>query len=331
MLNDVAVDGSSRSRLRAAVQAQLEDEEDVQADDVLLGRFFEILDDHRYANEAAEGIGAAKVHFIVLLGEYERRCRDEGDYAMAEAFADIERTIRDEEKARRVGGENEDRHAARLRLVAAHDAQFAEYTNSWDLCMEEFEQKGKAAIENLASTHGQQLEALESSTGQRRDITKKKWSKELIQLRERQTMLAEQKLYVMVRMSPCLGFPSMLYLAQPLYGSPSSGPLQAQATKDKADKLEAEEKAKMNSGLDKSLERNRESLLARQDNEANAMAKRITGKRTKLEKRRVLDTDKLLLRNRNIVKAYDEESRSRFRRIEGSVDQAVRGTAGISG
>ena len=87
----------------------------------------------------------------------------------------------------------------------------------------------------------------------------------------------------------------------------------------------------MNSGLDKSLERNRESLLARQDNEANAMAKRITGKRTKLEKRRVLDTDKLLLRNRNIVKAYDEESRSRFRRIEGSVDQAVRGTAGISG
>lgn len=90
VLNDVAVDDFSRSRLRASVQALLEDEiEDVQQDDVLLSRFFGVLDGHRYAavpsldnSKAAETV---KAHFMGLLIDIERRCRDEGDYVMGES------------------------------------------------------------------------------------------------------------------------------------------------------------------------------------------------------------------------------------------------------
>ena len=311
--NDVAADDSTRSCLRRAVQALLNGErEDVQQDNVLLSCFFDVLNNHRcVAEPSLESCKAAKTHFLGVLNDYEQRCRDDGDYIMAAAFGDMESTIRGEEEARRVGAEKKDRLAARLRLVAAHETQLAEYNNSWDLCLEEFEHEGKSIVDRLATTHGQQLEALEHSVQeQRRDNARRKWSKELIQLRERQTMLAEQKLYVMVRSHSARAFQMFL--------SPPPATLKAQETKDKADTLEADELASMNSGLNKSLQMKRGSLLKQQENEANVMAKRIDCKRAELAKRRILDTEKLLLRNRNILKAYDAESRSRCRKIEDS-------------
>ena len=75
----------------------------------------------------------------------------------------------------------------------AHEKQILEYEEKWTIVMDEFEQNSRTHMNELSRTHQEQLDALKTEMVDIDVQSKpdKKWSIELIDLREKQGKQAE--------------------------------------------------------------------------------------------------------------------------------------------
>ena len=146
--------------------------------------------------------------------------------------------------------------------------------------MQEFELKSQKQLSELDQTHQQQLQLLEQSISDESNNlkSKKKWSKDLIQYRRRQLLMADQQRYQ-----------------------------EAQQTKLVSDALEEKELSAMNSTTDTSLMRRERTMKKQHQAEMDVLMKRIESKRREYAKQRNVDCDRLLQRNKNIQSSFDSK------------------------
>ena len=146
--------------------------------------------------------------------------------------------------------------------------------------MQEFELKSQKQLSELDQTHQQQLQLLEQSISDESNNlkSKKKWSKDLIQYRRRQLLMADQQRYQ-----------------------------EAQQTKLVSDALEEKELSAMNSTTDTSLMRRERTMKKQHQAEMDVLLKRIESKQREYVKRRNVDCDRLLQRNKNIQSTFDSK------------------------
>ena len=144
--------------------------------------------------------------------------------------------------------------------------------------MEDFERKSQEYTKELEETHLQQLTALQQSVSEEVDTKPIKWSRDLINYRKRQTLLAGQHHYQ-----------------------------EAQQTKLAGDALEEKERSNRNSSVYSSLKRREQAFRTRHRAEMDVLTKRIDSKRREFEKQRDEDCAKLVQRNKNIQASIDSK------------------------
>jgi len=163
---------------------------------------------------------------------------------------DAEHSLRKEEEERQINLLRQKHNHDRTRLVDAHQKQYLEYEDKWTIFMDEFEQNSRKQVNELSRAHHEQLDALKVEMLDTADGVeskpKKKWSIELIQLREKQEKHARNQNFV-----------------------------EAQHTKEIADSLEEKERLKIDSTTDNSFQLKQQNLMKKHQKETDALTKRI--------------------------------------------------------
>lgn len=211
------------------------------------------------------------VEFIAILEEYRGKCEQDGNYLEAERADGQLKTLRKQEKKRQSKGLKARQIAERQDVQIAHNLQFTDFNQSWDRYMEEYDGMAQSYIRQMTEEHAVNLKAFQEQVHQ--DILDRppKFSKELIEMRRRQHMLARTKNYG-----------------------------EAQKVKSIADDMEDKERLRMNDDYKSIFERREHKFRLQQQTELQALLKRIDGRRKEHVKQRNLDSKRLLQRNRNV-------------------------------
>ena len=239
-----------------------------------------------------------KYHFIRIINEYREKCTDEGRYLLAKEFMAHDKNLRQELQLQQVELVQNRYNRDKSKLVAAHEQQAEEFKESWDKFMTAVEEKAQDHTSEVEEAHKQQLVMLEQSLSEENSNTnkpKKKWSKELNSLRERQMLLAERQRYQ-----------------------------EAQLVKVNANALEEKERCLQNLNTDTSLTRQTSALKKQQKAEFDVLAKRLENKRQQYVKQRDQDLAKLVQRNKNIQSTFDQRMHAECAKLASSIDQYVK-------
>ncbi|KAJ1459013.1 hypothetical protein M885DRAFT_512169 [Pelagophyceae sp. CCMP2097] len=218
------------------------------------------------------------MEFLRILEQYRRKCEGEGNYLEADrAHQQLELLRRQEEKRQQ--------KAVRARQVAerqdvqiAHNMQYTDFNAAWDKYLEEYDRMAQIYIQQMTEKHASNL--LEFQRQLQSDMAERppKWSRELLEWRRRQHMLARSKNYV-----------------------------EAQRIKKIADKLEEKERLNTEESSGSLFARKEAQFRSQQQAELQALLKRIDARRKEHLKQRTLDSKRLLQRNRNVQSVLESK------------------------
>lgn len=153
----------------------------------------------------------------------------------------------------------------------AQRAQFLEFSQAWDNYMSDYEATAYLSLEKLKEKH--LLEFQQFSEKIQKDLKKKmKFSKDLIELRDKEAKLVKMKRYE-----------------------------EAEKIKMKADLLEQFERNKLESEMQEVIEKKEAKLKHKQQLALAALLKRIQRDRNEQLKHRQIDSQRLIQRNKNIL------------------------------
>jgi len=157
-----------------------------------------------------------------------------------------------------------------MSIENAQKAQFLDFTNAWDNYMSDYEATAYMSLEKLKEKHMSEIREYQERV--RIELSKSyKQSKQLIELRQKQVALAKMKKYN-----------------------------EAEKVQAQADALENWERSNKESGVEENIEKKTMTLRKQQQMALNVLLKRIQKDRNQQLKNRQLDSQKLILRNRNI-------------------------------
>ena len=223
--------------------------------------------------ETSEAIQAENkvLDFLQLLEEYRLKCQGEGNYPEAKKAQLKYDELKKKETFRQLQQTRESQEKELQSLEEAQNTQLEEFNKAWDSYMAEYEATAYKSLEKLKEKHiAEYQEMMEKITIEAQK--KVKHSKELLELRQKQHTLAKQKAYE-----------------------------EAEKIKAKADQLESMEDEK-NEAIVKLVIENKEKKLRQQQQMAlSALLKRIERDRNEQIKHREVDSNRLIMRNRNIV------------------------------
>lgn len=211
------------------------------------------------------------MEFLRILDQYRAKCEAEGNYLEADrAHQQLEMLRRQEEK-RQQNAVRARQLAERQDVQVAHNMQYTEFNSAWDKYLEEYDRMAQIYIQQMTERHAQNL--LEFQRKLQSELIDKppKWSRELLEWRRRQHMLARQKNYA-----------------------------EAQRIKKIANKLEDKERKGSEQDTGSAFARKEAQFRAQQQAELQALLKRIDARRKEHIKQRNLDSKRLLQRNRNV-------------------------------
>jgi hypothetical protein len=242
----------------------------------------------------SEGPDPKVMEFLRILEEYRMKCEEEGNYLEAGRANKQPGVLRKQEEARQQKAVLARQLSERQDVQLAHNMQFSDFNAAWDKYMEEYDSMAQMYIQQMTERHA--LVLLEYQKQLRHDLAGKppKWSKELLEHRRKQHILARNKEYA-----------------------------EAEKLKKVSDRVEDKER--------KSMEREQAVLFARreakyrhqQQSELSALLKRIEVRRREHIKQRNLDSKRLLQRNRNVQAVLEskqgEETRKTFADIKKSL------------
>jgi hypothetical protein len=218
-----------------------------------------------------EGPDPKVVEFLHILDEYRVKCEDEGNYLEAGRATKQLDTLKKQEGKRQEKALRARQLAERQDVQIAHNMQYAEFNSAWDKYLEEYDQMAQMYIQQMTERHATTLREFQEDL--HRQLLKRpaKYSKELLDWRRRQNMLARQKNYA-----------------------------EAQKIKRIADVMEERERKSIDTENRKIFSRKESQLRKQQQSELQALLKRIEGRRREHIKQRNLDSKRLLQRNRNV-------------------------------
>lgn len=144
-------------------------------------------------SENADGLQADSkvIEFLKILNEYRIKCEKEGNYMEAERATKQLSTLRKQEEKRQAKSLRARQIAERQDVQIAHNMQYAEFNAAWDKYMEEYDQMAQMYIQQMTDKHHAKLKEYEDELVKRVADKPPKFSKELLNWRKRQNLLAK--------------------------------------------------------------------------------------------------------------------------------------------
>jgi len=243
------------------------------------------------------------MEFLRILDEYRVKCEDEGNYIEAERASKQLDNLRQQEMKRQVKALKARQISERQEIQAAHHRQFQEFNDAWDKYLEEYDCTAKEYIKQTTERHAKELREFQEKMHEKLVQKPAKYSKELLEVRRRQQMLAKGKKYA-----------------------------EAQQIKRIADEMENKERSKLDNDYDSSFEARENKFRAQQQAELNALLKRIDVRRKEHLAQRKLDSKRLLQRNKNVqnvlISKQAVEERSAKQEIKNKLSRPRKGIFG---
>eukprot|EP00741_Cyanophora_paradoxa_P008108 tig00001229_g7845.t1 len=213
---------------------------------------------------------AAIRDFLQILEEHRKSCERQGKYVEAEIAKNRLQELRSHEENRRREAMRSRQIAERLGVEEAHMLEFQQFNQMWDKKMMEYEIKAQELEQAMRDRHAAEYaEFIEQL--QMKPEHSPKFSKELLNLRRIQEVLAKQKEYA-----------------------------DAHKVKLKADNLEAWELEKLRNQRDQKIANLISKFQSKQMMEMQALHKRVQTGREEQKKQRQLDLERLLQRYQNV-------------------------------
>jgi hypothetical protein len=213
--------------------------------------------------------------YIRILAEYRQACEARENYKEAELVQHVLKHLRLEEETRHVKGLTEQQESERRGLEEAHMMEFANFNKIWNERIDAFEEHQLEAQAAMLERHSQELAAFRAdmASGEHRRV---KYSKDLLNLRNIQQTLAQQRNYS-----------------------------DAQKVKLKGDKIESLEYDKISREKAEIFARKEAQILQRHRQELGALAKRMERGKLELERARKKELEMLLQRYNNVRKGLE--------------------------
>ncbi len=135
------------------------------------------------------------MEFIRILDEYRIKCEEDGNYLEAGRACKQLETLKRQEEKRQSKALKARQITERQDVQIAHNMQYAEFNAAWDRYLEEYDKMAQMYIQQMTERHAVMLR--EYQEGLHKELVKRppKYSKELLDWRRRQNMLARQKNY----------------------------------------------------------------------------------------------------------------------------------------
>lgn len=218
-----------------------------------------------------EGPDPKVLEFCRILEEYRVKCEEEGNYLEAARSLKQLGVLKKQEEKRQQKAIRARQISERQDVQLAHNMQFGDFNSSWDKYMEEYDSMAQVYIQQM--TEGHAVKLLDFQKNLRGELADRppKWSKELLEWRRRQHMLARRKAYG-----------------------------EAQKIKKIADQAEEKEKMELEQEQAIIFARREAKFRQQQQSELQALLKRIEVRRKEHIKQRNVDSKRLLQRNRNV-------------------------------
>jgi len=254
--------------------------------------FLFLLSKGRPVSGAGDGLQTdTKVaEFLKILDEYRTKCETEGNYLEAERATKQLTTLRKQEERRQNKSLKARQIAERQDVQIAHNMQYSEFNEAWDKYMEEYDQMSQIYIQQMTEKHHGLLKLYETDVVKKVSERPPKFSKELLNWRRRQHLLAKQKNYS-----------------------------EAQKLKRLADKLEEKELRKLEDKRKQKVAKLFTQFRATQQKEMAALLCRIDGRRKEHVKQRNEDSKRLLQRNKNVQQVLESKQAVQMQRAQSSV------------
>lgn len=242
--------------------------------------------------------------FLQLLEEYRAKCESEGNYNEAKKAQLKYDELKKKETIRQLQQMRESQEKELHSLEEAQNTQLEDFNKAWDGYMAEYEATAYKSLEKLKEKHIQEYqELMEKVTAEAQK--KVKHSKELLALRNKQQVLAKQKSYE-----------------------------EAEKIKEKADLLEEIEDQKNEAIVKKIIEAKEKKLRQQQQMALAALLKRIQRDRNEQNKHREMDSNRLTMRNRNIVNSLiikqNAEAKKNLQQVKESLGDVKKTMKSIS-
>lgn len=225
-----------------------------------------------------EGADPKVIEFLRILEEYRVKCEDEGNYLEAGRAHKQLQVLKKQEEKRQHKAVKVRQISERQDVQLAHNMQFNDFNAAWDKYMEEYDNMAQVYIQQMTERHA--IVLLEYQRKLRADLATKppKWSKELLEWRRRQHVLARGKSYS-----------------------------EAQKIKKIADRAEEKERRDLEDAQAIIFARKEAKYRLVQQGELQALLKRIEARRKEHIKQRNLDSKRLLQRNRNVQSVLESK------------------------
>lgn len=236
------------------------------------------------------------LEFLRILDEYRLKCENEGNYLEAARATQQLNTLRKQEERRQNKALKARQLAERQDVQLAHNMQYAEFNVAWDKYMEEYDQMAQMYIQQMQEKHAIKLREFQEKLHE--DLTKRppKFSRELLDWRQRQLMLAKQRKYA-----------------------------EAEKIKRIADEMERRERQKLDDGRLQMFQQKEAKFRQQQQAELSALLKRIDGRRKEHLKQRALDSKRLLQRNRNVQAVLESKQAVESNRRKQDIKNSLSG------
>eukprot|EP00607_Mallomonas_marina_P000178 CAMPEP_0182427950 /NCGR_PEP_ID=MMETSP1167-20130531/20913_1 /TAXON_ID=2988 /ORGANISM="Mallomonas Sp, Strain CCMP3275" /LENGTH=407 /DNA_ID=CAMNT_0024610557 /DNA_START=86 /DNA_END=1309 /DNA_ORIENTATION=- len=259
-------------------------------------------DNESETNAPYEGADPKVLEFCRILEEYRVKCEEEGNYLEAARALKQLGVLRSQEEKRQQKAVRARQISERQDVQLAHNMQFSDFNASWDNYMDDYDNMAQMYIQQMTERHAVVL--LEFQKELREELASKppKWSRELLEWRRRQHMLARRKNYA-----------------------------EAQKIKKIADKAEEKERAALEEQQAILFARKESKFRAQQQAELQALLKRIEVRRKEHIKQREMDSKRLLQRNRNVQAVLESKQAVESHRVTQEIKKNLFNTSGVSG
>eukprot|EP00752_Nemacystus_decipiens_P001538 g1507.t1 len=244
-----------------------------------------------------EGPDPKVMEFLRILEEYRVKCEEGGDYLEAGRAQRQLDVLRRQETKRQQKAVRARQLCERQDVQVAHNMQFQDFNAAWNKYLEEYDRMAQMYVQQMTERHAVGLMEHQRKLQQELRDKPPKWSKELLEWRRRQHILARQKNYA-----------------------------EAQKVKKIADQLEESERSATTENWGLFLARKEAAFRGQQQSELQALLKRIDARRKEHIKQRNLDSKRLLQRNRNVQTVLESKQNVEGLKLTEEIKKSVMGT-----
>jgi hypothetical protein len=244
-------------------------------------------DDEAHQEEKPQDEGEADIEeFIEILEEHCKNCEQEGKYVEAEMAKNRIKDLKEQKKQMDMDELLTRQQNENIELEETHILEFNSFNQEWDKRMNEFQMHSSQLIKALEEKHVAKHDEFRKQIEDKIPI-KFKPSPELLNLRRIQVNLAKQKEYK-----------------------------EAHDVQVRAQKLEKIEQERYMEERQIKIEKAEEKLFQQQDNEMEALRKRIIAGENEQKKQRALELERMFQRYQNVKKELETQHKMERIKLE---------------